>query len=280
MTSHWKAVLAVLAALAIGVLPGCQEPAEESDEQLKERLERKAAARPKKASLTIGSIHHFDSVEAGEPLRTSLDDGGELKVEEAYLVISAVEVHACEPGVDDYESPGSPLLNFLWPVFGGTAHAHVPSSSTRLGTPFVEDLLGKPGRARIVGEISPPLAAYCKVYAIVSPADRDVVNSTRLSTDEIVGKSLLVRGRWRKSASADWKTFTIDSSASRAIGFDAIDPRAGESPLLLEEREQSEMFLIDKTIRPSLFAVQPAEKDAAETIIERIGATMGVHRFD
>lgn len=284
MTSPSRTPIASLFAAALGVcllLAGaCSGESGESDEAMKARLERQAAARPKKAGLKIGVIHDNDGAAPDGPLAVDLEDGTELRIEQAHLVVSAVEVHACEPGRDDYESPGEPLLNQLWPLIGGTAHAHVPDSSTRMGTPFVEDLLGEPDRARIVGEIAPPLAAYCRLYAVVAPADADVVNTTGLSTDAIAGHSLLVRGRKRTGPEADWQPFTITSDLARPVELEAIDPNTGNSPLVLESPDATAMVLIDKTIAPAVFAVHPEAKDAGKTIIRRLADRMRVHRYD
>lgn len=258
---------------------GCRDSGGETDRDLARQLERRAASRPKKASVTLGSIHHFDGISADEPVAAELGDAGRIEVRAAYLVVSAVELHACEPGLDDYDSPGAPLLNSIWPLFGGTARAHVPSSSTRLGTPFVDDLLGKPDSASIVGEISPPLAAYCRLYAVVAPADRDVVNSTSLPTDDIVGKSLLVRGRFKPKPDADWRDFEIAADTARPIEINAVDPQTGQSPLVLKSPDRSVMLLLDKTIRPSTFSTDPTADHAASDILDRLAETLRVHTY-
>ncbi|QED29408.1 hypothetical protein FRD01_19650 [Microvenator marinus] len=92
------------------------------------------------------------------------------------MTLSAVELHLCE--------------EVAW-SFVPSAWAHVPSSSTRLGTPVVEDLTRGSGGARIIGEISPPPGRYCKAYAVFSPADDDVLNMTPLSTSMVEGATSL-----------------------------------------------------------------------------------------
>ena len=135
------------------------------------------------------------------------------------------------------------------------------------------------GDTRIVGEIAPPLAAYCRLYAVVAPADADVVNTTGLATDAIAGHSLLVRGKQRAGPDGEWQPFTITSDAARPIELEAIDANTGKSPLVLDSPQATAMMLIDKVIGPAVFRVDPAAKDAGAHIIDRLGERMRVHRF-
>jgi len=268
----------------LATLPACQGSTDDGDEARKRRLERQAAQRPNKAKVDIGAIHHVEDIEPGEPVRAELDDETPLEIREAYLVVSAVELHACEPGLDDYESPDGPVLNDLapdlWPLVGGTARAHVPDSSTRMGTPFIEDLLAEPGRARIAGELAPPLAAYCRAAAVFAPADRDVSNTTDVATSAIDGHTLLVRGRLRPEPEADWTNFEITSDVARAVEFPARDPTTGRSPLVLDTPQASSMVLVDKLLRPATFAVDPDAEEAGEAIVDRLAETLQTHTYD
>lgn len=288
------AALVGWALLAAGVAGGCNSPPAErgqsagEDEALKRRLERRAAARPDKASATFGAIHHHaDAVPVGGPVRVEVADKT-VEIAGAYLVLSAMELHACLPGDPGYEPSGDPsLLNDLrdWitPVFIGRAHAHVPSSATRLGTPFVEDLLSPSDRARIIGEIAPPLAQWCTVAAVVAPADDDVLNTTDLSTEAAVGASLVVRGRWRhqrKDEGDGWRDFEWRTDTARAVEMPAVDPRSGQSPLVLDAPGDSVMLLIDKDVTPETFAVDPTAEDPAATVLKRLTDTFQIHQFD
>lgn len=279
--------IGLFATLALGT--GCDPSGSEDDRALERKLEARAESRPQRAKVTLGHIHHFRDVgqprdgEDTEPesprrIHAQFDDR-RVAINGAYLVVSAIELHACVPGVDDYESPGPPLLNGIWDHLVGNAHAHVASSSTRLGTPYVEDLLSEPDRAKIAGEIAPPLAAYCRVAAVAAPADADVRNSTDLSTDEIVGSSLLIRGRWRRDGGKTWNTFEITTDTARIFEFDALDPRTGDTPLMVESKTDEKMLLVDKQLGPATFAIDPTDPEAGPTILERIGASMRVYEF-
>lgn len=267
----------LLAALALP-LTACQ-PRDE-DAELKRKLEAQAKARPPRASMSFGYIHELEGIEPGGPVTVTGDDGAEIEVQEAYLVVSGIEAHLCEP---EQASKGSSLEE----LFIGTAYAHVPSSATRLGTPFVEDLLAE-GKARIVGEIAPPLGEYCRIFAVVSPADDDVRNLSALDTADIVGKSLLLRGRVRPGPDAEWKPFAASSDARNVVPLEAIDPSSGDSPLRLDDPSQSKMMLLDKTITPALFAGLTSEQladstladsTAANTVLERLEKQLRIRKF-
>lgn len=270
--------IAALLAAAL-LLVGCDT---NSTDDQKRALEQRAAERPKQATVSIGAIHHppsGDDAEHPAPFRTDREDGSALEVREAYLVIAAVELHACEPGRDDYESPGGPLLNSIGDLLVPPARTHVASSSNRYGTPFVDDLAADPGSADILGELSPPLAAYCRVAAVVAPADPDVVNATPLSTESIVGSSIVVRGRQRASAEDEWSDFEWTSDAARVFEFEALDPNTGESPLVLDSPDDQVMLLIDKTVGAETFDVDPEDDDPAATVIENVGSSLRVHTY-
>lgn len=276
--SHIICFLAASAALS---LTACTEPSDPAsdDEALKRQLEAKAAARPPRASMNFGYIHELEDLEPAAPVTIEGTDGAQIEVQEAYLVISALEAHLCEPN----RPAGGQKEGWLDPIerlFIGTAHAHVPSSATRLGTPFVEDMLAE-GRARIVGEIAPPLGEYCKIYAVIAPADDDVMNRSALPIEDIVGKSMLVRGRYKTSEADDWQTFESSSDARRVVPLEAIDPNTGEHPLELADPGQTKMMLIDKTVSPALFADLSADQldQAAETILERTEDTLRLRIF-
>jgi hypothetical protein len=129
-----------------------------------------------RGSATLGVILSRDASEAG-PLQA---EG--ITWDSIIVVISDVELHACEQAA----SP--------WRLIS-EAHAHVPGSPTRLGTPMALELLATPGRAKIIGEAAPPLVELCALTVVLAPADDDVINATDLDEEALVGKTLLARGR-------------------------------------------------------------------------------------
>lgn len=238
-----------------------------------------STSRPPRGKLQVGTIHRTDGWDDQLPLRTETPEGDELKIREAYLVVAAVEIHACVPG-NDYEPRGAPMLNGIYETFVPPARAHVPSSTTRLGTPFVDDLLGEVGRARISGALAPPYAAYCEAHAVVAPGDADVVNSTSAATESIVGKSILVRGSRKSPDSGSWSDFELEGGVRRTIEIEVVDPKTGEGHLVLSPSASSAMLLFETTISPEVFAVDPDEPGAASKVVERLAERTGIYSYD
>ncbi len=282
MKKHTDIIARSLALFAFGLIlfgqTSCQEPVDE-DEALKRQLEQKKAAQAPRAGLSFGYYHELEDIDEGGPVRVETDDGAQIEITEAHLVVSALEAHLCEPE----------LAGRLYDVLVPSAHAHVPSSATRLGIPFVEDLFER-SRARVVGEIAPPLGEYCRLYAVLSPADDDVLNLGALDVEEIEGKTLLVRGRWRSAAAtgadaenADWQPFEASSTARRVVEIDAIDPNTGQAPLELDDPSQTKMLLLDKTVSPALFegldTDSLGDEHTADHVLDQISDELHIRSF-
>lgn len=192
-----------------------------------------------RGKITLGVIHHKAASDAEEePLLRLRDDRIEVELTRLMLVIADLEVHACDP-----PAPHASLLDLLIP----SAHAHVPDSATRLGTPTVEDLLSPPAKARIIGEVAPPWGSYCALWVVVAPADEDVVNLSELPSEEILGKSALIAGRWRSlDAPEQWHPF--DTTRDMRQVWRVMLPE----PITLEAQHESAFVLVDKTLDAAL----------------------------
>jgi hypothetical protein len=271
-------VFVVVAACQVGC-DRPRQPAPESDEALMKRLEQQAASRPPRASISFGFTHELRDIEQGGPIRVEADDGTSVRITGAWLVVSALEAHLCEPELT--RNKGT-WLDRAGDWLVPSAHAHVPNSATRLGVPFVEDLLGEGGKARIVGEVAPPLGDYCSFYAVVSPADDDVLNLTELSTMEAEGNTLILRGVIDPDGEA--REFTSASAQRDVVEFPAIDPNTGQTPLALDEPQATQMILLSKTVSRELFANitvdQFTTQKAASIVLDRLEPTFRVERFD
>jgi hypothetical protein len=247
-TRHLHAALAALA------LTACREP-------------RFYAPDPAPAGVTLGAIHHADAdLAPGTPWRVAHPDGA-LELDRFILVTSDVELHAC---VD--APPETSWLDALVP----SAHAHVPDSATRLGTPFVEDLLAPAGKARVIGEIGPPLGLYCALVAIVAPADDDVLNPTEVATEALEGKSLLVSGRWRAEGATEWTPFAHEAPLKGAFTI-PLDP-----PLELTGADRSAFLLVDKRRAATTLSQIPADAltDPARApglILDALASTFAIY---
>lgn len=225
------------------------------------------------AELTVGYIHQLDGAPTDAPLEVPVE-AGQLVIDEAYLVVSAVEFHLCEASTTTGDAGAwRQIEDMLIPA----AQAHVAGTALRLGTPWVEDLLAAPGKARIVGEVAPPLGRVCRVVAVIAPADDDVMNLSSLPVEDIVGKSLLVRGRRRASPAAAWTHFELSTDATRLAELPAVDPQTGQAPMVLSEPGASRMILLDKTVTPALFAA--AADDDAPALLDALADALTLHTF-
>ncbi len=144
----------------------------------------------------------------------------DYEISEIYIVVSVVEMHLCQT-----------LASFS---FVPNAYAHVSSSSTRLGTPFVIALHKQKQSAIVVGEIAPPPGEYCKGFVVLSPADEDVMNLTDLDSQKIIGHSIFIRGRFKELSSVEWTPFEKSFDLKDAFPFPLLRPKTGLVRLQLE----------------------------------------------
>lgn len=213
------------------------------------------------ARVTLGYIHHHkEPLAATGEWTARAPDGSEAILDVFALVISDIELHACAP----HSAQSSFLLDALIPP----AFAHVPNSATRLGTPFVEDLLAQPGKARITGEIAPPPGTYCALWAIIAPADEDVMNMTALETQELEGKSALIRGRWRAHPQAPWESFEHAFTTRRAIRvpLSALSLKDGSTAFLLLDKSVA----LPGSITPAALAEEQAAAQLLEGVLRQL----------
>lgn len=156
-----------------------------------------------------------------------------------------------------------------------------------MGTPFVEDLLGKPGKANILGEIAPPPMAYCDLYTVIAPADDDVINLTDVPTEALEGKSAMLAGAWRaptgngddEDGLSDWTTFEHTFDFKHLQKIPLIDPKTGTSPLKLEDKG-SAFILLDSKLSRALIEDPSAlsEPDKARALVARVLQQSSIYR--
>lgn len=260
-----KALLGLLLS-SIGLL-SCQRDAPDGPSETE--VEPSAP----QAEVSFGYIHHTQGLDHQplDPLVVELPEGT-LRLERFLFVVSGVELHLC--------SPTNQLARTLLDLLVPPAHAHVPSSATRFGSPWVEDLLDRPGSARMAGGIAPPPGEYCEMHLILVPADDDAINLTATPPDEIDGHTALLSGHWRTPDSPEWIPFewTTDLRTTRAIPL--IDPRSGDRPLILRE-DTRVLLLLDKLLDPTLFTALDwtEEGPSFEPFIQELSERISIYRF-
>lgn len=279
----------ILYIMAAALFTAC-ERANDPDQQLRRRLEAQAASEVASVTVSVGYIHKFqappqapDLASATTPpdriLRARAKNNEEIEVTEFYLITSAVELHICEQDYDPTFGRLERIQQWLIP----SAYAHVPSSATRLGVPFVEDLLAVQNQARIVGSIAPPVHDYCRLYAILSPADDDILNLTQLDTEQIEHKTMRVVGRFRADAEQEWQPFLLESNERRVVEMKLIAPNTGKQPLSLAASKGHALVLIEKTVGHELLDDIESEAlldgTAASTVLDRVISSFRIHEF-
>lgn len=227
-------VVLAIAALLLALSPGCEPdpPASSKTEE------------PPPPTVTIGVIHQHPA-----DLRFVVD-GRTIALETFVVTFGVTELHLCEEALFDLQIIPS-------------AHAHVPSTGTRLGTVFAEDLMSAPGTAQIVGDFEPINGTYCRAVLVAAPADDDVVNLSPLPGDELVGNSAVIAG------TIDGEPFRWATS-HRVLARVALDDETIETGADMQ-------LLFDKRVERELFAeVFEEESDSrrAEVVLERLMTTV------
>lgn len=147
-------------------------------------------------------------------------EGFTVRVTEAYVATTSVELVACET------TAFRRVLRALPGTLGEPlARAHSAASPTRLGDPVVEDALRSPGAEVSYGAIKPPPGDYCSVRWGVGPADGDAEGLP--AGVDVVGKTLLIRGTYEKPGGAP-VPFEIASRGAFELPLTFAVARLGE----------------------------------------------------
>ncbi|TXD35376.1 hypothetical protein FRC98_16300 [Lujinxingia vulgaris] len=237
---HAGSLTAFVSLVALALLVGCEgAPADGTDQTIRE-LEARASKRAPQIEVSMGYLHHHGQDWPEGEVRIEGPDGQEAVLTRLLVVTSAVELHLCAPT----NTLGATLYDLLLP----TAHAHVPSSATRQGTPYVEDLLGPARATRMVGGIAPPPGDYCEMHVLLTPADDDIINLTGVPTSELDGLTALVDGRWRPSPEEPWQEFRWTHRGVHIARTPLLNPKDGSAPLALNAPDDTALLLIDKSL--------------------------------
>lgn len=131
-------------------------------------------------------INH-DPQPAG-PKQWTTTEGVEIRLTAGWLVPSRADLSL------DCDQPG--FVRWDWPSWMGLgrAHAHIPTSPTRLGTPTVVDLLRADDVPLALGLISPLPQTYCGSDWGIFAADEDAVGLQ--DAPQLLGLSVLLQGHY------------------------------------------------------------------------------------
>ncbi len=224
----------ILAVALLGLVAGCKE----------DEAHETPDSEPAPAAVTVGVIH-----QRPESLAFRVDSHA-ITIDTLVITFGVTELHLCEE------------TSFGWSLIP-EAYAHVPSTGTRLGTVFAEDLTSPPGSAQIVGEFEPIHGTYCSTVLVAAPADDDVLNLSAMPRDELIGNTLVVSG-------------TIDDEPFRWATSYAALARVPLERVSIEPGTTVQL-LFDKTVSPELFdGVVSLETDEARarTVLKRLMETV------
>lgn len=272
---HHRFALCALATIAaLQFLTACDDAPSDGATDTIRQLEARARERAPRVEVSMGYLHHHGDDWPQDQAILTGPEGQEAELTRLLVVTSAIELHLCAPT----NTLGALLLDALVP----TAHAHVPSSATRQGTPYVEDLLGPARATRMVGGIAPPQGDYCEMHVLLTPADDDIINLTGVPTSELEGLTALVEGRWRPTPDTPWKEFRWTYQGTQIARVPLLNPKDGSAPLVLNDPEDTALLLIDKSL--SLTDLQRARWSASgpdfEPFISRLTDQISLYRFD
>lgn len=204
-------------------------------------------------------------------LRTVRDDARPLSFEvqdteytldAAVLSVAAVELHLCANARD----------TFKWI---NEAHAHVPSSATRLGTPAVDDVFTPSAGARIFGEISPPVGRYCEAHVVLAPADDDVMNLTAISTEVLDGYTAVVAGQRSVDGESEEALWTTDAQRVVMVPLEAFELSEGEHEFVVIEKVV-DTTMLERALQEHV-AAQQDEADLARLLMDHVADRMQLY---
>lgn len=272
MHRHRRLILFCALLLTSPPLTGCQSESPETT------ATTSTAQLP--TEVSFGYIHHLappddhDGTEHAVPREVTLQGGAQIRLEALVLVTSAVELHRC--------APTNELSRSIFEILLPQAHAHVPSSATRQGTPYVEDLLSPPGAARMVGGIAPPPGDYCELHVILTPADDDAINLTSVLPEEIEDHTAMARGSWRSAPDEPWREFEWTTDLRRVAVLPLEHPQSGEAPLQLATTDTDVLLLVDKQFPPhlpELIALDGQQNLDFEPFFQTVIDSLSIYRF-
>ena len=123
---------------------------------------------------------------------------------DAHITLSSIELLECRDEDDFVRPPGFGLAQRL---LLGTAHAHGPTTPTRIGSTRVVLLSDDDARSIALGTWAPNPGSYCSIKITWSAADEDAEGAS-VDAHAMLGKTLLVTADGERvlantSASAD-----------------------------------------------------------------------------
>lgn len=131
---------------------------------------------------------------------------------DAHITLSSIELLECR---DEDELVRPPGFDFAQRAILGTAHAHGPTTPTRIGSTRVVLLSDDASRPVTLGTWAPNPGSYCSIRITWSAADEDA-EGVAVDAHQMLGKTLLV--------TADGKGVLANTSASADAEIKLSEP--------------------------------------------------------
>ena len=164
------------------------------------------------------------------------DLGYRIALSEVFLTVDSLELIACA----EANESALQIVQALWPFYASTAHAHSATTPTRLGQPWVFDVVHAGGLPQLAGVLRPAPNRYCSASVNLGPPDLDAEGIADLQLalleagaeqimDSTVMPSVWIRGTATHSGGTE--PFEVFAVLPMQVQIDFAKPLVLESAL-------------------------------------------------
>lgn len=242
MTSEGGAVWALVGLGLVGLL-GCGGASVDAG------LEVELALRHEAEGASAG---------AGEAREFSTAEGHHVRLTQAWVTVYGLELLAC-------------------PEASAARPSHGEASPTRLGTPWVEDILRADGERLVVGTLTPPPGDWCTLRVVLEPADEDA--EALPAGVDLVGHTVWLAGEVQVDGAGEAAPLVATSAGVRWVDLPLADGLGVELDLEAPTASVDVIFAYDHFLDGvALDAVGAGEEGGAfaDDLVDAVAASVSV----
>ncbi len=176
------------------------------------------------------------------PLTWTNDKNVSITLEQARIVIAALEIRTCDNQVASLWR--SWLAPFSWVSI---AKAHSTTDATRMGEPQVVNLAtpftNATNPAVSLGHFSPPPGSYCQIMITLGVLDEDAASA---DNQDLIGSSLQYKGTANTSPSA--QAFDLSSDKTKLFALSFVDANGAPAPVELSSDHADATVTLELTV--------------------------------